>query len=201
MSARASFPGVFDGFVVGTAVVTAWVLLAALAADRRVSRRDRRATLEVERDQQAEIGAVRERARIAREVHHVVAHSLAVMVAQADAGRYAAPEDPARRAGPWRRSRRPVATDVRMPLLDHVASSLPDAPVDESRLATLSERERAILLEVARGLSNAEFAATLHLAEPRVKTYLGRLRSRLDLHDRVQLVIFAYDSGLVAPRR
>jgi signal transduction histidine kinase len=94
MSARASFPGVLDGFVVGTAVITAEVLLAALLADRRLSRRARLAALEVERDQQAEIGAARERARIARELHDVVAHSLAVMVAQADGGRYAAAADP-----------------------------------------------------------------------------------------------------------
>jgi signal transduction histidine kinase len=100
MSLRASFPGVLDGFVLGTAVVTTYVLLAALLADRRVSRRARLAALELERDQQAEIGAARERARIARELHDVIAHSLAVMVSQADGGRYAAPEDPdaARRA-------------------------------------------------------------------------------------------------------
>ncbi len=94
MSLRASFPGVLGGFVVGTAVVSAEVLLAALVADRRLSRRTRLAALEVERDQQAEIGAAQERARIARELHDVVAHSLAVMVAQADGGRYAAPADP-----------------------------------------------------------------------------------------------------------
>jgi signal transduction histidine kinase len=75
-------------------VVSAEVLLAALLADRRVSRRARLVALELERDQQAEVGAAQERARIARELHDVVAHSLAVMVAQADGGRYAAPEDP-----------------------------------------------------------------------------------------------------------
>jgi signal transduction histidine kinase len=94
MSLRASFPGVLDGFVLGTAVVTAYVLLAALLAERRVSRQERLAALELERDQQAEIGAAQERARIARDLHDVVAHSLAVMVAQADGGRYAGPEDP-----------------------------------------------------------------------------------------------------------
>lgn len=94
MSWRASFPGVLDGFLLGSAVVTAYVLLAALLADRRVSRRARWAALEGERDQQAEIGAAGERARIARELHDVVAHSLAVMVAQADGGRYAAPGNP-----------------------------------------------------------------------------------------------------------
>ena len=94
MSARASFPGVLDGFVLGTAVVSAQVLLAALLADRGASRRARLAALEAERDRQAEIGAARERARIARDLHDVIAHSLAVMVAQADGGRYAAPGDP-----------------------------------------------------------------------------------------------------------
>ena len=94
MSARASFPGVLDGFVLGTIVVTAEVLVAALLGDLRLSRRARLAAVEVERDQQAAIGAAQERARIARELHDVVAHSLAVMVAQADGGRYAAPQDP-----------------------------------------------------------------------------------------------------------
>ena len=94
MSAVATFPGVLDGFVLGTAVVTGYVLLAALLADRRVNRRDRLAALEAERDRQAEIGAAQERARIARELHDVVAHSLAVMIAQADGGRYAASGDP-----------------------------------------------------------------------------------------------------------
>jgi signal transduction histidine kinase len=94
MSLRVSFPGVLDGFVLGTVVVSAEVLLAALLGERRVNRRARLAALELERDQQAEIAATQERARIARELHDVVAHSLAVMVAQADGGRYAAPEDP-----------------------------------------------------------------------------------------------------------
>ncbi len=94
-----------------------------------------------------------------------------------------------------------VAPTATRRLLEHVAGSLPAEPVDGSLLTALSGRERAILLEVARGRSNAEIAAALHLAEATVKTYLGRLRAKLDLRDRVQLVIFAYDSGLVAPRR
>jgi DNA-binding NarL/FixJ family response regulator len=94
-----------------------------------------------------------------------------------------------------------VAPSATRRLLEHVAGSLPGAPVDDAQLADLSDREREILLEVARGCSNAEIADTLHIAEATVKTHLGRLRSKLDLHDRVQLVIFAYDSGLVAPRR
>ena len=95
VASRASIPGVLDAPVIGTIVISAEVLVAALLADRRVSRRERLAALEVERDQQAELGAAQERARIARELHDVVAHSLAVMVAQADGGRYAAATDPA----------------------------------------------------------------------------------------------------------
>ena len=93
-----------------------------------------------------------------------------------------------------------VAPSATRRLLEHVAGTLPEARLDP-RLEALSERERRILLEVARGLSNAEIAAALHIAEPTVKTYLGRLRTKLGVHDRVQLVIFAYDSGLVEPRR
>jgi DNA-binding NarL/FixJ family response regulator len=94
-----------------------------------------------------------------------------------------------------------VAPTATRRLLERVAGSLPATPVAGSPLEALSDRERAILLEVARGRSNAEIAGALHIAEATVKTYLGRLRAKLDLHDRVHLVIFAYDSGLVAPRR
>jgi DNA-binding NarL/FixJ family response regulator len=94
-----------------------------------------------------------------------------------------------------------VAPTATRRLLEHVAATLPDTPADDARLAALSDRERAILREVAVGRSNAEIAAVLHIAEPTVKTHLGRLRAKLDVHDRVQLVILAYDAGLVAPRR
>ena len=94
-----------------------------------------------------------------------------------------------------------VAPTATRRLLEHVAGTLPGVPLDDGRLAALSAREREILLEVARGRSNAEIAAALHIAEPTVKTNLTRLRAKLDLRERVQLVIFAYESGLIAPRR
>jgi DNA-binding CsgD family transcriptional regulator len=94
-----------------------------------------------------------------------------------------------------------VAPTATPRLLEHVASTLPNAPIDDARLAALSDRERQILLEVARGRSNAEIAAALYIAEPTVKTYLGRLRAKIDVRDRVRLVIFSYDTGLVTPRR
>jgi DNA-binding NarL/FixJ family response regulator len=94
-----------------------------------------------------------------------------------------------------------VAPTATRRLLEHVAATLPGAPVDNARLAALSEREREILLQVASGRSNAEIATDLHVAEATVKTHLSRMRTKLGLQDRVHLVIFAYDCGLVAPRR
>ncbi|MDQ3934539.1 MAG: histidine kinase dimerization/phosphoacceptor domain-containing protein, partial [Actinomycetota bacterium] len=93
-----------------------YVLLAALLADRRVSRRARLAALEVERDQQAEIGAAQERARIARELHDVVAHSLTVMVIQAGAARRIVDTQPERVsevAGTIRRMGREALDEMR----------------------------------------------------------------------------------------
>jgi DNA-binding NarL/FixJ family response regulator len=84
-------------------------------------------------------------------------------------------------------------------LLEHAVPALAAAQAPDPRLAELTVRERTVLLAVSRGASNAEIGAQLHLAEATVKTHVGRLLTKLDARDRVQLAIFAYESGLVRP--
>jgi DNA-binding NarL/FixJ family response regulator len=95
-----------------------------------------------------------------------------------------------------------VAPSVTRRLLDSFAHRLPEpgapAGIDEA-LAELTARERDVLEELARGLSNAEIADRLVLSEATVKTHVGRILAKLDVRDRVQVVVFAYEIGLVQP--
>ena len=70
----------------------------------------------------------------------------------------------------------------------------------EERLAVLTEREREVLTLVGTGLTNSEIAGTLYLAEATVKTHIGHILAKLNLRDRVGMVVFAYDTGLVLPQ-
>lgn len=76
------------------------------------------------------------------------------------------------------------------------------ADVAETRraaLTSLTDREREILVLVARGLSNDEIAEELFISPATVKTHLARVMAKTDAHDRAQLVVFAYETGLVTP--
>ncbi|MFJ6194525.1 response regulator [Micromonospora sp. NPDC092111] len=92
-----------------------------------------------------------------------------------------------------------VAPSITRRLLDRFADQLGPAPAADPRLAQLTDREREILLLVAQGLANAEIAARVHVAEATVKTHVGRILAKLQLRDRVQAVVLAYESGLVTP--
>ena len=66
-------------------------------------------------------------------------------------------------------------------------------------LSQLTDREREILVLVARGLTNDEIGSSLFISPATVKTHLARIMAKLDAHDRAQLVVRAYESGLVKP--
>jgi DNA-binding NarL/FixJ family response regulator len=97
-----------------------------------------------------------------------------------------------------------VAPRVTRALLDKFSASLPDPraaapePAGAAAIAVLTDRERQVFGEVARGLNNAEIAARLHLSEATVKTHITRVLAKLALRDRVQMVIFAYEHDLLA---
>jgi DNA-binding NarL/FixJ family response regulator len=96
-----------------------------------------------------------------------------------------------------------VAPTVTRRLIDAFADQLPDPAAGTSplevRLRRLTEREREVLVEVARGRSNAEVAQQLTVTEATVKTHVGRILDKLELRDRVQIVVFAYEVGIVRP--
>jgi DNA-binding NarL/FixJ family response regulator len=92
-----------------------------------------------------------------------------------------------------------VAPRITRRLLDRFAGQLTPPKNTTDGLAQLTEREREVLLLVAQGLSNLEIAGRLVVAEATVKTHVGRILGKLGLRDRVQVVVLAYESGLVRP--
>lgn len=92
-----------------------------------------------------------------------------------------------------------VAPRITRRLLDRFAGQLSPPPDADGRIGQLTDREREVLLLVAQGMSNAEIAERLFVAETTVKTHVGRILTKLDLRDRVQAVVLAYETGLVRP--
>jgi DNA-binding NarL/FixJ family response regulator len=94
-----------------------------------------------------------------------------------------------------------LSAAVTRQLLDQVGRRLPAAVSRDAReLAGLTDREEEVLRMLAAGLSNAEIAAAMVVSEATVKSHVSRILGKLGLRDRVQAVIYAYETGLIAPR-
>lgn len=93
-----------------------------------------------------------------------------------------------------------LAPSVTRTLLDSLAGSLPPLRRETTRLLeALTETELKVLTRVGRGLSNQEIAADLFVADTTVRTHIRHILEKLDLRDRVQAVVLAYDTGLIQP--
>ncbi len=91
-----------------------------------------------------------------------------------------------------------LAPSVTRRLIEQFATDRRPLPTDDA-VQQLTEREQEVLGHLARGRSNAEIAETLTVSETTVKTHVGRVLSKLDLRDRVQAVVWAYEHGVVRP--
>jgi DNA-binding NarL/FixJ family response regulator len=92
-----------------------------------------------------------------------------------------------------------LAPSVTRRLIEAFARRPPATAPSPTRLASLTAREREVLVLLARGGSNTEIAAALFVSEATVKTHVGNLLAKLGLRDRVQAVILAYETGIVVP--
>lgn len=93
-----------------------------------------------------------------------------------------------------------LAPSVTRQLVEHFRlGPAPTDPKNNDRLERLTDRERDVLIELAQGLSNAEIADALFVSETTVKTHVSHLLTKLELRDRVQAVVFAYECELVRP--
>jgi DNA-binding NarL/FixJ family response regulator len=98
-----------------------------------------------------------------------------------------------------------ISPRVTRRLLEEYAQVLPLSARQQAerypKLSTLTEREHEVLIAVAQGLSNAEIAVSLYVSEATVKSHVGRILAKLGLRDRVQVVVLAYEAGLIQPGR
>jgi DNA-binding NarL/FixJ family response regulator len=91
-----------------------------------------------------------------------------------------------------------LAPSITRRLVERYAGQQPSAAEVNADLSVLTPRELEVLGLIARGLSNAELAAELTLSEATVKTHVARILAKLQLRDRVQAVVLAYETGLVS---
>jgi DNA-binding NarL/FixJ family response regulator len=92
-----------------------------------------------------------------------------------------------------------LSPSVTRRVIDRMAQQPTPELADQARLDALTPREREVLERVARGLSNREIAAALAVEESTVRTHVKRILMKLELRDRVQAVIFAYETGVNRP--
>jgi DNA-binding NarL/FixJ family response regulator len=92
-----------------------------------------------------------------------------------------------------------LAPAITRRLIARFVATQPPTQRRPDQLASLTAREREVLLMIARGLSNTEIAATLVVSETTIKTHIGRIFAKLGIRDRAQAVIAAYETGLVTP--
>jgi DNA-binding NarL/FixJ family response regulator len=92
-----------------------------------------------------------------------------------------------------------LAPSITRRLIEDYVRRPPPGARSPEELEDLTDRELEVLKLIARGLSNAEIAATLFVSEATIKTHVNRVLSKLDLRDRVQAVVLAYETGLVQP--
>lgn len=97
-----------------------------------------------------------------------------------------------------------IAPSTTRRLLEHVAPLLsapsPSNDANSAAVAGLTQREHEVFVLIAQGLSNPEIAAQLFVSEATVKTHVGHILAKLNARDRVQLVLIAYETGIVSPR-
>jgi DNA-binding NarL/FixJ family response regulator len=92
-----------------------------------------------------------------------------------------------------------LSPSVTRTVIDRMAQQPAPALADQAKLEDLTPREREVLERVARGLSNREIAAELVVEESTVRSHIRRILMKLDLRDRIQIVIFAYETGVNRP--
>jgi DNA-binding NarL/FixJ family response regulator len=93
-----------------------------------------------------------------------------------------------------------IAPSTTKRLIEKFVDAVPESEAPtQARLSTLTQREREVLLEIARGLSNTEIATKFVLSEATVKTHVGRILSKTGLRDRVALAVLAYETQLIRP--